>query len=345
MSEANLSAERESPEAGSADGSAELSPRDRGSVRRFGDVSVRYAMVWILAGLVVAAQLSYSQFLTFQNLKNMLTQNASLGVVAVGMTMVLIAGGFDLSVVGTFSLGSVLFAGLCQNSGFEPASALPLVLCAGAACGLVNGLILTKLRVNAFVTTLATSVVFDGIAFLYSNSTPITVGAVPNFGYIGSGSILGIPVPIVILGVLFALGGLLLAKTTYGRRLYATGGNIDAARLAGLRIDRIRIVAFMICGLTATLAGAILSATISTGQPDQMPNIALESIAAVIIGGTSLFGGEGTMWRTAVGVLILATLNNLFSSLAVSTPVQDIVTGAVLIVAVTLETASRRRRR
>lgn len=306
-------------------------------------VLVRYAMLWILAGLVIAAQLAYSNFLTVDNVKNLLTQNAELGIVAMGMTLVIIGGGFDLSVSGTFSFGAVFFAGLVANGHWSVPLALLAVLAVGAGFGLVNGLVVTRLKVNAFITTLGTAVAYGGFAAMYAHSAPISVFGVSGFDTLGNGKLIGIPVPIVLLAVLYAIGGLVLSKSAYGRQLYAVGGNLHAARLAGLRIDRIRVVTFVVCGLVTAFAGAMLASTLSTGQTDQIPTLALDAIAAVVIGGTSLYGGEGAMWRTAVGVLILATINNLFSSLAVDTPVQNVIKGGIVIAAVALETYTRSR--
>jgi ribose transport system permease protein len=304
---------------------------------------MRYAMLWILAALVVAATLAYDNFLTLDNLENLLTQNAELGIVAMGMTLVIIGGGFDLSVSGIFSLGAVLFAGLCAKSGWATGIALLAVLAAGAGLGLINGLVITRLKVNAFVATLGTAVAYGGLADMYADSSPIPVSGVAGFATLGTGDVLGVPVPILAMALLFAAGGAVLAKGAYGRRLYAVGGNLQAARLAGLRVDHTRVIAFVVCGIVTAFAGAMLASTLSTGQTNQIPTIALDAIAAVVIGGTSLYGGEGAMWRTAVGVLILATMNNLFSSLAVDTPVQQLIKGAVVIVAVALETYTRGR--
>jgi ribose transport system permease protein len=318
-------------------------PRPRDVGRAVARHLVRYAMLWILAALVVAAQLAYSNFLTVDNVKNLLTQNAELGIVAMGMTLVIIGGGFDLSVTGTFSFGAVLFAGLCANSHWSVLPALAGAMLVGAGFGLLNGLVVTRLNVNAFITTLGTSVAYGGLAQMYSHSAPISVFGVKGFDTLGSGKLAGLPVPIVLLVVLYVVGGVVLAKSAYGRQLYAVGGNLHAARLAGLRIDRIRVLAFVVCGVATAFAGAMLASTLSTGQTDQIPTIALDAIAAVVIGGTSLYGGEGAMWRTAVGVLILATINNLFSSLAVDTPVQNVIKGGIVIAAVALETYTRSR--
>jgi ribose transport system permease protein len=321
-------------------------PGDRSTVLdKVMAIIVDYAMVWVLIGLVIAAQLSYDQFLTVDNVKNLFTQNAEVGITAAGMTLVLISGGFDLSVTGTFSIGSVLFAGFCMKSGISVPLALAGILAAGAIAGAINGLIVTKLEVNPFVTTLGTAAAFGGIAAIYSHSQPITVSGVPGFNFLGTSELFGIPISIVIMAALYLAGTFVLLKTTYGRRLYATGGNDVAARLAGIRTDRVRILAYMACATCAALAGAVLTSTLQSGQAEQQPTIALDSIAAVVIGGTSLFGGEGAMWRTAIGVCILATMNNLFSSLAIGTPVQNVIKGAVVIGAVALEAYARRRQR
>ena len=299
------------------------------------------AALLILLLLVVAAQLSYGHFLSPRNILNLLTQNANLGIVALGMTLVIIGGGFDLSVSGTFSLGAVLFAGLCVFSGFPVYLSLLAVLAVGALLGLANGVIVTVLNVNPFIATLGTSVAFEGLATLYSRSAPIPVRGLDGFMFLGSGKILGLAVPVILLLVLLAAIGIVLARSTYGRTLYAVGGSLNAARLAGLRTGLIRTIAFVVCGATAALSGAMIASTLSTGQTNQIPSIALDAIAAVVIGGNSLYGGEGAIWRTAVGVLILAVMNNLFSSLAVDSSVQNIIKGVVVIGAVALESYTR----
>jgi ribose/xylose/arabinose/galactoside ABC-type transport system permease subunit len=310
------------------------------ALRRF---SARNAVVYALVLIVAAAQISYPQFLTWVNVQNLLVQNAGVAVVAIGMTFVLVGGGFDLSVVGTLSLGSVLVAGLCMESGLAFGPALLLTLAVTAVLGALNGVIVTKLGVNAFIATLGTAAAFAGIAAMYSDSQPISVSGVPGFETLGAGQVLGLQLPVVMLAVLLVLGGLVLHRSTYGRNLFAVGGNPEAARLAGLPVDRVLGVAFVISAASAGLAGSMMASTLATGQIEQLPNVALDAIAAVVIGGTSLFGGEGAMWRTAVGVLILATLNNLFSSLALDAPMQNVIKGAVLIVAVAFEGLSRRR--
>lgn len=304
---------------------------------------VRYGILLVLLALVVAAQATYGRFLTPTNVANLVTQNASTAIVAVGMTFVIIAGGFDISVTGILGLGSVFFAGL-TISGFPVPAAFLIALALGVLCGVVNGVVVTRFRVNTFVATLGSASVFLGAAAFYSSSRPISVGAPASFGVIGSESFLGVPIVIWIIVGLYVAGGVVLSRTRFGRSIYAVGGNKEAARLAGLRVGGLQTSTFIISGLLAALAGCILASKISTGQYDQGATVALDSIAAVVIGGNSLYGGEGAMWRTAVGVLILATMNNLFSSLSVDPSIQNIIKGLVIIAAVAFEEFVRRTR-
>jgi ribose transport system permease protein len=308
---------------------------------KWSDLALRYGMVLLLVVLVIVAQIAYPQFLTLNNLQNTITQNASTAVVAIGMTFVIIGGGFDLSVSGTFGLGSVVYAGLVL-AGLPVIAALACALLAGLLCGVVNGLVITKLKVNAFVATLGSGAAFLGAAALVSGSRPVTVPPVPTFNLLGAGSIGGVSIEVLIILVLYVVAAIVLSKSVYGRGLYAVGGSRESARLAGLAVDRIQIIAFIVCGGLAALAGILLASTLSVGQFDQGSTVALDSIAAVVVGGTSLYGGDGAIWRTAVGVAILATMNNLFSSMSIASPTQNIIKGAVLVAAVAFEVVVRK---
>lgn len=303
----------------------------------------QYGMIFALIGVVVAAEIVYHPFLSITNLQNLAIQNAPVALAAVGMTFVIIVGGFDLSVGGILGIGSVLFAKLAVG-GMPIVVALALVLVGGLVCGLVNGLVITRLNVNSFVATLGTGALFTGIADLYSNSAPVEA-IVPGFSTLGSSRPLGIALPVIILVVIYIAGAVVLGRTVYGRSVYATGGSRDAARLAGMRVDRVQLTAFLISGVLAGLAGAILASTLSTGEFNQGSGLPLEAIAAVVIGGTSLYGGEGAIWRTIVGVLFLATLSNLFSSLSVNEAVREMVTGGVVVMAVAFTEMVRLKRR
>lgn len=310
--------------------------------QRIGRLSLQYGMVILLIVLVIAAQISYPAFLSPLNIQNTVTQNASMAIIAVGMTLVIIGGGFDLSVAGIFGMGSVAYA-MLYMAGLPVFAAILIALVIGILAGLFNGLVITKLEVNALVATLASALIFLGIAALASGMRPIIVPASPEFSLLGAGRIGPVSIAFLVVIGLFLIGGLVLSKSVYGRQLYATGGNREAARLAGLPVDRITIISYVITGFLAAFAAVILASKLSVGDSSQAPSVALDAITAVVLGGTSLYGGTGAMWRTAIGVGILATLNNLFSSLALPSPSQDLIKGAVLIAAVAFEVVVRKR--
>jgi ribose transport system permease protein len=301
---------------------------------------LRYAIVWVLVALALVSNILYPGFFEIANLRNILSQNAPVGLVAIGMTFVMIAGGFDLSVSSIFAAAGVAFASF---SGHMPiAIAFVAVLGVGAVAGSINGSIVTRLHVNPFVATLGTSSAFSGLAYLYSHSQPVVTDK-PGFLALGTNAILGVPASIVIFAVAFVVGALVLSKTVFGRSVYAVGGNTEAARLAGIRVDLVRFIAYTVTGVCAALAGMIIASRTGVGQADIGATITLDSIAIVIIGGTSLLGGEGAMWRTLVGLLILATINNLFDSLALDTAAQSLVKGIIVVAAVALDAYTRRR--
>jgi ribose transport system permease protein len=302
---------------------------------------LQYGMVWALLCLLIVATILYPGFFNIANVKNVLSQNASVGIVAIGMTFVIIAGGFDLSVGATFALGAVLFANRADPAGLWGAAGI--VLAVSVVCGAINGLIVTKLRVNPFIATLGTGSIFGGFAYIFSNSAPQT----PNdfdFQLLGTDRWLGWPLPIWLLVAAFLVGAIVLAKSVYGRSIYAIGGNSEAARLSGMRVDLLRGSTYVISAVCSGLGGMILASRLGVGQADMGGTIALDAIAIVVIGGTSLMGGEGAMWRTAIGLLILATLSNVFDSLAISTNYQLLTKGTIVIAAVALDVFARSRR-
>lgn len=305
-------------------------------------LAIRSLIVWVLAILVIVSQVLYPGFLDLQNVYNLLSQNAPVGLIAVGMTFVMVAGGFDLSVGPMYAAGAVLYAGLSKMASLPlPVAAFATILF-GLLGGSANGLLITRLRVNPFVATLGSSSIITGLAFLYSHSAPIMVDR-PEFTAFGTASWLGVPISVEVLFAAFVVGAVVLAKTVYGRSLYAVGGNLEAARLAGLRVDWLRLSTYALVGGLATLAGIIIASRLSIGQADIASTMSLDAIAIVIIGGTSLFGGSGAVWRTAVGLLILAVLTNLFDALALDTNFQSVIKGMIVIGAVALDVWRERR--
>ncbi|WP_439618839.1 ABC transporter permease [Shinella sp.] len=306
------------------------------------DIAFRYGLLIVLLVLIAVSQALYPRFLDPQNIKNILSQNAPLGIVAVGMTLVMITRGFDLSVGATYAAGATVFASLAV-AGWPLWAAGAATLVVGLLAGLINGTIITRVNVNPFVATLGTTSAFSGLALLYSNSSPFVVSD-KAFSFIGRGSVLGLPVSIWILGAVLVVGEFVLRKTVYGRSLYAIGGNDEAARLAGLPTALLRTSTYVICGVCASLGGMIIASRLSIGQADIGSSMALDSIAVVVIGGTSLMGGEGSVWRSAIGLLIVAVLTNLLDSLAVDSNYQLVIKGTIVVAAVALDAFARSRR-
>jgi ribose transport system permease protein len=306
--------------------------------RQAAALAVRYFMVFVMIALLIAARIAYSPFFTGGNIKTALSQIAPTGLVAVGMTFVIICGGFDLSVGAIYAVGATLFADLWLH--VSPVWAVLGSLAAGVVCGVFNGLIVTRLRINAFVVTLGSASLFTGLAYVISHSAPVIVSSI-SFGTLGTNNLIGVPISVWILLVAVVLGGLVLARSTFGRSVYAVGGNIEAARLAGLRVDAIKIACFAIVGLLAALGGMILASQTGTGEGDYGSTIALNAIAIVVIGGTSLLGGEGAMWKTVIGIVILGTINNMFNALALSTADQYVIEGIVILLAVVIDSRAR----
>ena len=218
------------------------------------------------------------------------------------------------------------------------------VVLLGAFAGAINGFIITGLKVNAFIATLGTASLYTGLTALFDHSSPIAANK-GGFEFIGSSKWFGVPISVYMLAVAVVIGMLVLARTVYGRTVYAVGGNREAARLAGMRVDVVRASTFVLTGMCAAVAGMIMASVIGDGAPGVGGDVTLNSIAIVIIGGTSLLGGEGAMWRTIVGLLIFATINNLFDSLAWPTAAQQVALGGIVLTAVSLDAFTRSRRR
>jgi ribose transport system permease protein len=321
-----------------------LSPDQAVASRRvasgLGRLAMNYAIVAALIAVLALTQVLYPGFANPDNLRNVLAQSAPVGIVAVGMTLVMIAGGFDLSVGALYALGATVYASLALQINLIGAAALTLAV--GLLAGTVNGVVVTRLRINPFVATLGTTSVLGGLAFLYSHSQPFIVED-PSFTVLGRGDWLGLPISVWILFAVMIGGGLALSRTVYGRSLYVIGGNSEAARLAGLRVGLLRASTYVAVAGCSVAAGMIMASRLSVGQADIGGTIALDAIAVVVIGGTSLFGGEGAMWRTMTGLLILAVLTNLFDSLAIDSNVQAVVKGLIVIGAVSVDALARRQ--
>lgn len=299
-----------------------------------------YGVVLTVVVLFVFLALSSDAFLTRDNLLNIVDQSAPMGIIAVAMTLVIIAGGFDLSAGAVFAIAGVL-AALTANAagawlGFGAAVA------AGAALGLFNGLLITGLQINSFVATLASSLMIRGVAVVITGGTLVTVSH-ESFTTLGRAEVAGIKYDILVFLAVVLAGTFVLDWTKLGRYIYAVGGNPEAARLSGIRVAHVQALTFVISGAAAGLAGAISASKVSTGQADAGTLLELSAIAAVVIGGTSVMGGEGTVWRSVLGVLLLTLIGNGFNILEVEPFYQSIVQGAIIVIAVAVDAWSKRR--
>jgi ribose transport system permease protein len=287
----------------------------------------------VVVGLVTLAS---DRFFMMANLSNVSLQVAPVAVVAIGATLVILTGGIDLSPGSTVALVCCTLAILVKKMGLPLPVGIFLVLLLGVACGAVNGFLSTYGRIPSFIVTLATMSIFRGLAFLITGGTPIfsVSDALEPIFY---GKFLGIPMPFSYVVVLYALASLFLRNTIQGRAIYAVGGNESAARLTGLAVNRSKMVAFLIAGLTAGIAGVLTTAWLNSGSPNYGAELGLQSIAAAVIGGASLVGGYGSMVATLIGALTVAVVQNGLNLLAVPASWQEITLGIVIIAAVGLD--------
>jgi len=275
-------------------------------------------------------------FASPRNIFNIVRQVSMIGIIAIGMTFVILSAEIDLSVGSMVALTGVVAAGLQVNSGYGTLVAVLVPLVITLLLGVSMGMIITKTKVHSFVVTLGMLSIARGLSFIYSGGYPIS-GLNPAFRYIGGGMIGPVPVPVIIyLGVVL-IGYFVLSQTTFGRYIYAIGGNREAARLSGIPVDVYRIIVFSICSFTAGISGLILASRVNSGQPIAGTGWELDVIASVIIGGTSLFGGRGGIVGTVIGSLFLGVLRNGLNLLNVSPFYQQVFIGLLIIIAVVLD--------
>ena len=292
-----------------------------------------------LVGLIVlmaAVAVMSPSFLTVDNLLNILRQTSINAVIAVGMTYVILSGGIDLSVGSVLAFCGAVCAWLVAGD-LSIWLAIPFSLLLGAGLGAVNGIVIGTGGVQPFVATLVAMTMLRGATLVFTDGRPITTGtgaAADAFWSVGGGYLLGIPVPVVVAAVVFAVCGLVLTRTRFGRYTYAVGGNEVVARLSGIRVNLEKTTIYALSGLLAALAGVILTARLESAQPTAGAGYELDAIAAVVVGGTSLSGGKGTLFGTLVGALIIGVLNNALNLMDVSSYYQMIAKGAVILLAV-----------
>lgn len=306
-----------------------------------GDFAREYGVLVIIALMLIGLSFASDSFLTARNLLNILNQSAPLAIIACALTFVIIGGGFDLSTGAIFGVASVSAGWLALN--VDPYVAIVAGPLIGILLGLVNGLIITGFGVHSFLVTLATSLVYRGIAVLITGGALIPV-RIEEFSWLGRGRVGMVNVAVIVFAIFMLLMMVLLNRTTFGRKVFAVGGNEEAALLSGVRTNIVRIVTFCMTGGAAGLAGVIAVSRISMAEPQAGAGLELEAIAAVILGGTSVVGGSGAIWRSVAGVLLMALIGNGFNILNVNPFFKDLTTGIIIVIAVALAASGARRR-
>ncbi|MBL4830609.1 MAG: ribose ABC transporter permease [Aliivibrio sp.] len=293
--------------------------------------------------LITVVSFLNANFFTLDNILNILRQTSINAIIAVGMTLVILTAGIDLSVGSILALCSA-FAATMVGLEVPVMIAVPTSLIAGALLGGLTGVIIAKGKVQAFIATLVTMTLLRGVTMVYTDGRPISTGFTDTadaFAWFGTGYLLGIPVPVWIMAVVFIAAWYMLNHTRFGRYVYALGGNESATRLSGIDVDKVKIGVYAICGFLAALAGIIVASRLSSAQPTAGMGYELDAIAAVVVGGTSLAGGRGRIMGTLIGALIIGFLNNALNLLDVSSYYQMIAKAVVILLAVLVDNKNK----
>jgi ribose transport system permease protein len=288
----------------------------------------------LLVALLVA--LTTRNFLDAGNLSNLVLQVSIVAIIAIGSTMVIFAGGIDLSPGSMIALMTVLFATAVKFWGVPFPLAIGLVLLVGVALGAFNGVLTAYLRIPSFIVTLAGLSMFRGVAFMFNNGSPVFQVS-PLLEPLFYGSFLGLPLPLYYLVVLYALAFWFMRWTAIGRSIYAVGGNANAARLSGINVRSVQLVAFTLAGLTAGIGAILMAARLNSGSPNYGVGLELSAIAAAVIGGASLAGGRGNILNTVIGAMTIVIVQNGLNLNAVPTSAQNVITGAIILLAVGID--------
>jgi ribose transport system permease protein len=283
-------------------------------------------------------------FLTVSNIMNIALQTSMIAIVAIGMSFVIFTAGIDLSVGSVMALSGALAAGVAVRFGMDTYLSIVVGLGAGVVIGAINGLLIIKGGIPPFVATLSMLAVARGLTLVYTEGRPIA-GLDERFIYFGSGELLGIPLPVIIMVVIAVIAHIITRYTPFGLHVYSTGGNEETTRLAGISPDRIKMAVYMISGFLAALGGILLTSRLWSAQPNAALGWELDAIAAPILGGTSLFGGVGSIGGTLIGAFILGVLSNGLNLTGVPSYIQQVITGVVFILAVAVDLLLNRRRR
>jgi ribose transport system permease protein len=298
-----------------------------------------YGIIAALVILLAVVAIGNHAFVSPQNIFNMSSQWAPAGIMAVGMTFVILTGGFDLSLASGYSLCAVIAAYVGQTH--SPSIAFAAAIAVGITFGAINGVLVAVVRINPFITTVGSGFIITGVALVLTKNAAFLVDGT-DFGLLGAGRWMGIPYSGMLLVAFFVVFGLILARTVYGEAIYAVGGNYEASRLSGMRVRAVVASSYVVLGGCVGLAGSITASQLSSAQANLDPGIIFDVLTIVVVGGTSLTGGTGAMWRTAVGLGIIATISNGFVLLDISPYYQSIIKGTIIVAALALDTVLAR---
>jgi ribose/xylose/arabinose/galactoside ABC-type transport system permease subunit len=297
----------------------------------------------VLIFLVLLFTFIAPNFMTFGNLRTLIRQISFAGISAVGLMFVMIGGGIDLSIGSQIVFGNVLLAIMMVDWKLPPSVAIPLILLVGTGLGVFNGFLCIKLNIHPLIITLGTSAIFKGVGYIINQSRNI-MGFPDSFRWFGQGYVWEIPVPVIVMIVVALLGAFILTKTYFGRQIFALGGNEEAARLAGVNINRTKVILFMISGFISAITTVLLLSRVFAGQTITGQGLEFDCLTAALLGGVSFKGGEGSVFGLMVGMLIIGVLNNAMQLATFPDFSQQVVKGAVLLIAVAFDVYQKNRK-
>ena len=310
---------------------------------RLGPIMKKNVPFLILVFLLVLFSFVAPNFMTFGNIRTLIRQVSFTGISAVGLMFVMISGGIDLSIGSQIVFSNVLLAIMMVDWNLPPALAIPLIMVVGTGLGVINGLLCIKLKIHPLIITLGTSAIFKGFGYIINRSRNI-MGFPDSFRWFGQGFVWGIPVPVIVMVVVALIGSFILTRTYFGRRVFALGGNEEAARLAGVNINKMKVLLFMICGFVTSITTVLLLSRVFAGQTITGQGLEFDCLTAALLGGVSFKGGEGTIFGLITGIIIIGVLNNAMQLASFPDFSQTVVKGTVLLIAVAFDVYQKTRK-
>jgi ribose transport system permease protein len=305
------------------------------------DMLRQMVLIMILVGICIVWAIMTPSFLTVSNITNVVRQVSYTAIAAVGMTMIIIIGEIDLSAGSLIAIAGLVAAYVFKATG-SMALAVLAVIVVSAIVGIVNGVLVTKGKLPGFIATLAAMTILRGFAYIFTKGNPIAVSD-KKFLAVGTGYLGMIPIPVIIMVIIVALGIFLTNNTRFGRYIYAVGGNAEASKWSGLNVDKVKILVFLIMGVVTGISGLVVAARLGSGQPSAGTSFEMDCITAAVVGGTSMAGGKGTILGTVVGALIIGVLGNGMTLLDVNTYWQQVIKGVIIVIAVLIDTKTKKR--